>query len=367
MEALKECRVNDYEEMVLEQRPLVDVRAPAEFSAGSIPDAVNLPLMDDEERHQVGLCYRQQGREAALALGKRLVSGAVREQRIGAWLTVLTESPDLVLYCSRGGMRSEIVQRWLYERTGRMVPRVEGGYKGFRNVLLTRLEPLSLAAAPVVLGGRTGSGKTILLNRLENSIDLEAIANHRGSSFGRFITGQPCQADFENALAAALIRHSRSGFNHLIVEDEGRHVGRCYLPLGLSDFFKTGTLVILETPLEERVQITFDEYVVASQKAYCKAFGESGTDLWQRMIGESGDRIARRLGGERLKKMKALLAEAMGEQQETGSLERHKEWVRLLIADYYDPMYDYQLGKDSRNVIFRGDFDSVWAFLESCD
>ena len=126
---------------------------------------------------------------------------------------------------------------------------------------MEHLESDWLKSTPLVLGGRTGSGKTLLLHQLENIVDLEAIANHRGSSFGRFINPQPTQIDFENRLAWALIQHEHIGHTWMVVEDEGRHVGCRYLPLPLVEHFAEADVVLLETPLAERTQITFDEYV----------------------------------------------------------------------------------------------------------
>ena len=357
---------SDFEQIIIDRKSLVDVRAPIEFSNGSIVGAINLPLMNDEERHRVGTCYRVEGGEAALALGNDLVSGKIREERIAGWLGAITQHPDLILYCSRGGLRSEIVQKWIKDQAGILVPRISGGYKRFRNFLLSRLDPAAVHGKPVVLGGRTGSGKTILLNQLENGVDLEAIAHHRGSSFGHFITAQPTQADFENRLAAALINHGHKQYPHIIVEDEGRHVGRCYMPRGLSDFFSAGELVVLETPISERIQITYDEYVIGGQQAYCDCFGsESGLQKWQTAMEENSQRIVKRLGSERFRQLQNMLADAQQEQYATGDPCLHKRWVEMLILDYYDPMYDYQLAKDNRTVVFRGDSASVFAYLQS--
>ena len=359
--------VNDFQQIIIQKSPLIDVRAPVEFQAGSLPGALNLPLMNDEERHLVGICHKQKGGDAALELGKELVAGDIREKREQSWLTKIKENPESVLYCFRGGRRSEIVQQWIEERSGIDIPRVKGGYKSFRNYLLARLDPAAVSSLSIVLGGRTGSGKTILLNQLQNSVDLEALANHRGSSFGRFITSQPTQADFENRLAAALIRHEERNYSHIIVEDEGRHVGRCYLPRGLSDFFSDGKLVVLDTQLAERVQITYDEYVIGGQHSFCEKFGvESGLAGWYEAMEENGNRIVKRLGEERLARLKEMLGAAQQEQRASGAPFMHKCWVEMLITEYYDPMYDYQLKKDNRDVIFRGDSESVLEYLKAC-
>ncbi|MEN8255915.1 MAG: tRNA 2-selenouridine(34) synthase MnmH, partial [Verrucomicrobiota bacterium] len=193
----------DFKRIVLDDIPLIDVRAPIEFESGAFPTAVNLPLMNNEERHLVGIRYKEKGNAAAVKLGHELVGGEVKQERIAAWAEQIKHRPDTMLYCFRGGQRSKISQQWIAEETGTVIPRLEGGYKAFRNYLLEQLDPANQNPVPVILGGRTGTGKTILLQQLENAVDLEAIANHRGSSFGRFTTPQPCPIDFENSLAWA--------------------------------------------------------------------------------------------------------------------------------------------------------------------
>ena len=111
--------------------PLIDVRAPIEFTQGAMPAGINLPLMNDEERAAVGTCYKRQGPEAALALGHKLVSGERRQQRLDAWRAACIAHPQGYICCARGGQRSHIVQAWLRE-SGVDYPLVVGGYKALR-------------------------------------------------------------------------------------------------------------------------------------------------------------------------------------------------------------------------------------------
>lgn len=358
--------VDDFQTIIIKALPLIDVRAPVEFVKGAVPGAVNLPILDDEERRLVGICHKQKGGAEAIALGKSLVAGRKKQQRVDSWIEYAASRSEVIMYCARGGRRSEFAREWFIESSGREISRLQGGYKAFRNFLITRLDPSTIPARPIILGGRTGSGKTILLNKLEHSIDLEAIANHRGSSFGRFLTGQPTQADFENRLAAELVRHGHRNHKHLIVEDEGRHIGKRFLPKPLGDFFAEGQLVVLETPLNERARITCDEYVIGGQQLYMDRYGEdAGLLEWYAAMEESGDRIARRLGGKNLRRMKEMLAAGHREQLATGDPSLHIEWVQMLISEYYDPMYDYQLEKDTRKVVFRGEEAAVREFLQA--
>jgi tRNA 2-selenouridine synthase len=267
-----------------------------------------------------------------------------------------------MLYCFRGGLRSQISQQWIAEETGTVVPRLEGGYKAFRNYLLGQLDPAKLNPVPVILGGRTGTGKTILLRQLGNAVDLEALANHRGSSFGRFTTPQPCPVDFENSLAWALVQHAAAGHRHMVLEDEGRNIGDRYLPPPLAEHFRKADLVVLERSLEERIQITFDEYITAAQAEYRETYGEEhGIGEWLAYMDNCIDRIRKRLGGQRHQEIKRLLHAA----QESGDPQRHKEWIEPLLHDYYDPMYDYQIQNKSSAIVFKGNAAEVLDYLRT--
>lgn len=348
---------SDFRQIVLDDIPLIDVRAPVEFENGAFPTAVNLPLMNNEERHLVGIRYKEQGNAEAVKLGHELVGGEVKQERIDAWAEQLKHRPDTMLYCFRGGLRSKISQQWIAEKTGTVIQRLEGGYKAFRNYLLDQLDPANQTSTPVILGGRTGTGKTILLQQLENAVDLEAIANHRGSSFGRFTTPQPSQIDFENNLAWALIKHAAKGHRHIILEDEGCNVGDRQIPKPLVEHYRNGRLVILERTLEERVQITFDEYVVKAQSAYNDLYGiETGKQRWMQHMDGCFDRIRKRLGGLRHQNAKKLLHAG-----------QHREWIEQLLRDYYDPMYDYQISNKSEAIAFKGNAAEVLDYLRALD
>lgn len=359
----------DFYRIIAGELPLIDVRAPAEFKVGSVPGAENIGLLDDEERHRVGLTYREEGKDEAFRLADRLLEGAGREHRIQAWCSYLESYPDSLVYCARGGMRSKTAARWIYEKCGRDVPRLEGGYKAMRNYLLGRLDPAEVKSRPVLLGGRTGSGKTRLLRTLAHSIDLEALANHRGSTFGRFTTPQPGQADFENRLAAALVRHDWQNHSHLILEDEGRHVGKRFLPKDLSHFFNSGDLAVLSVDFEERVENIYQEYVLESQQLHLDQIG-NGDSVAQRWLWQWFEemrnnlrRIAKRLGPENFAEVASLLESGCLHQERSGDPQAHKRWIHLLLRHYYDPMYDYQLKKRGKTPLLVGDLKSVSSYL----
>jgi len=353
---------NDFKSIVLNRTPLIDVRAPVEFAKGAFPNTVNLPLMSDEERHLVGIRYKKQGSNEATKLGHELVSGRAKEARVDAWCNFIDHHPDAMLYCFRGGQRSQISQQWL-AAVGREIVRLEGGYKAFRHYLIEETERSCERFKPLILGGRTGSGKTILLQELDNAIDLEGLANHRGSSFGRHITPQPSQIDFENALAYALIQKLEEGHRQLVFEDEGRNIGKDYLPDHFAECLSSAPLVILETTMGERVEITYEEYISQAQDRYRDAGYSDPISEWKRDIETAIQRIKKRLGGLRYQKLIGIFEDAVKLQMKSGSPDTHRTWVEYLLREYYDPMYDYQIQKRSDQIIFRGNYAEVLDYL----
>ena len=217
----------------------------------------------------------------------------------------------------------------------------------------------------LILGGRTGSGKTIVLKELANAIDLEGLAHHRGSSFGHFVDSQPTQINFEDTLGYALIQHEHAGHTQIIVEDESQNIGCIHIPKPLFDAFRQGKLILLETPMSERVEITFHEYVTLALEQYGKQYGSTGIQQWFDDANAGLDRIQRRLGGERHSEIKALFSDAFTLQTQTGDTHAHKAWIEILLREYYDPMYDYQIAKKEDSVVFRGNRAEVLAYIAS--
>ncbi|MBC7370956.1 MAG: tRNA 2-selenouridine(34) synthase MnmH, partial [Bdellovibrionaceae bacterium] len=175
-----------FENLFLTGTPLIDVRAEVEFTQGSLPNSVNFPIMNNEERAKVGTAYKVSGRETAMALGHQLVSGAVKTARIEAWLQQIRLHPNAILYCFRGGLRSQITQQWLKE-AGVDRPLIVGGYKKARQFLRDSIDQASAERELLILSGPTGSAKTRIIDSARKfypAVDLEAIARHRGSAFG---------------------------------------------------------------------------------------------------------------------------------------------------------------------------------------
>lgn len=355
----------DYLALFLNDTPLIDTRAPVEFARGAFPAAVNLPLMTDDERSAVGTCYKEQGQQAAMALGHQLVNGEVRAQRVNAWLAQARQHPNGYLYCFRGGLRSQICQQWLHE-AGLEYPRVVGGYKAMRQFLLSSLEQICRDQKIVVLAGHTGSAKTDLLLEIPDAVDLEGIANHRGSAFGKRADGQPSQIDFENRLIIAMLKHQhRYPDRPIVLEDESRLIGRCALPHGLREVMAKAPLIQLQSDLDARTEHSYLNYILRKSAEWQQHAGdEQGFELFIEDLRESLFRVRKRLGGERYAEVSAQLEHAIQTHRD-GNATEHRVWIRSLLRDYYDPMYDYQGQKHPERVVFRGKADAVREFLTS--
>ncbi len=354
---------NDYRSLFLSDVPLMDVRAPVEFSKGAFPTAINLPLMNDDERQAIGTTYTQQGQDAAIALGHKLVSGNLRDARIAAWSDFTRAHPDGYLYCFRGGLRSQIAQQWLAE-AGIRYPRVLGGYKSLRNYLLQEIDDALAHSEFVLVGGLTGSGKTALLAELDHSIDLEGLAHHRGSSFGKHATPQPAQIDFENALAIDLLKKRARGLRQFALEEESRTIGKCFLPPALQQSMQRYPLVWLEDSFENRVQRILQDYVIDLSAEFISLHGQQdGMAAFADQLRASLMNIIKRLGHQRHAQLAALMDEALSAQMRDGRVELHCAWITGLLRDYYDPMYDYQRQGRTDRIEFSGDRSAVADYL----
>jgi tRNA 2-selenouridine synthase len=327
---------------------LLDVRAPAEFAKGHAPESRNLPILNDDERHQVGIAYKHNGNERATELGHELVAGATKAERIAGWVDFVRNHPEALITCWRGGQRSEIAQRWLAD-TGTDVPRVPGGFKALRALTLDLLDMAeSDPRTWWIVGGRTGTAKTVTINELPNGIDLEGLARHRGSAFGAYQAPQPTPVTFEIELAYAYAREAAS---QLVLEDESRTIGRLALPDLWHKRMQRSPLVVTLATLEERVTHIEAEYVTEPLARGVEA------DALLEQYTEALAKISRRLGGARHTALHEAIRDAFAGR---GS---HAAWIGTLLEEYYDPMYDHQLAKKEERVEFRGSREEVKAFL----
>ena len=359
--------IDDLRGLLATDTPLIDTRAPIEFARGSLPTAVNLPLMSDAEREQVGTCYKLHGQNAAIELGHQLVRGPIKAERIDAWTRFAKAHPTGALYCFRGGLRSAITQQWLQEG-GVEYPRVKGGYKALRRWLIDHSDSTFRTASLLLVGGRTGAAKTRVLNEgndgcaIDGSIDLEGLAHHRGSAFGKRITEQPSQISFEMALGVALLKHNQRAFRSLILEDEGRLIGRCALPPSLQNAKKDADWVHLEASLADRVQHSYENYILSNLEELLREGRDNAFEQFSTNLRDALARISKRLGGTRYADLRNKMTLAINEHRK-GEPEQHKKWITTLLSEYYDPMYDYQLAQREQHPIFQGDEREVSEYL----
>lgn len=288
--------------------PVVDVRAPAEFAHGHIPGAANIALFSDEERARVGTTYKQQGREAAILLGFDL-TGAKWSAYIRQALDIAPQK-KLILHCWRGGMRSSAMA-WALDLYGFEVYLLQGGYKNYRRWVARHWErPYTFN----VIGGNTGSGKTKILQHLkelgEQTVDLEDLAQHQGSTYGslnRLI--QPGQEQFENNLAATLAKLDST--KPIWIEDESLNIGKNSIPKPFWTQLRNAFHVDLQVPIHQRVENLLAEY--------------GGLD--KDFLIACTERIKKRLGPEQTKNAITAISE-----------NRMADFIRHVLV-YYDKTY----------------------------
>lgn len=266
--------------------PVLDVRSPGEYQHAHIPGAYNLPLFSDEERKVVGTDYKKQSKQIAIKTGLRFF-GVKMVRIIEEAETIIrnhsseaSKNKSVIVHCWRGGMRSAGIA-WLLDLYGFKVYVLAGGYKSFRRWCNAAFEK---DYSFRVIGGYTGSGKTQILKELafngSRAIDLEALAQHKGSVFGHLgEQTQPTQEMFENKLA--MILATMENGNPIWIEDESQRIGTVSIPNVLYAHLQTMPVYFLEIPFEERLKYIVDSYGIFQKEN----------------LAESIRRITKRLGG----------------------------------------------------------------------
>lgn len=294
----------------MDNKTLIDVRSPKEFLKGHIPGALNLPLFSDAERHEVGIVYKQEGEQEAISLGLTFVG-----PKTARWIDEARAlSGPLLLYCFRGGMRSRSMAK-LFQTANIPCTYLEGGYKGWRQKIGRLFEhPWDLT----ILGGLTGSGKTERLLKLKNDgaqvINLEELANHKGSAFGAR-GEQPSSEHFQNLLGEVLLKVDPS--LPLFVEDESQAIGACQIPAPFFCRMKGANFEWIEEPLEARICRLLKDYEGMPKEELLRGV----------------EKIRKGLGGAKATAAK----EAILEGDIAGAI--------ALVLDYYDKRYLYNLNK----------------------
>lgn len=297
--------------------PTIDVRSPAEYEKGHVFGAVSMPLFSNEERHEVGLMYKTKGQQEAIKVGLDLV-GPKMSSFIDQAKEIAPQG-ELNIYCWRGGLRSGSLA-WLLKTAGFQVNTIAGGYKAWRKEVM---ELLTAEYRLLTLGGFTGVGKTELLTALkkkgEQTIDLEALANHRGSAFSPSSNKQPSSEEFENQLAHQLLQMDRT--KSIWIEDESKLIGHVYVNMNFHKSIKQAPLILIIRPAEERIA------------SLCALYGES--DMGD--LKHAFKKIERRIGGQYLIAAYNYIDE--------GNLEA----AAKIAVHYYDKSYLNSMGKVKRD------------------
>lgn len=303
---------------MLESHPILDVRSPGEFNHAHIPGAHSLPLFTDEERRIVGTAYKQKSRQVAIKYGLDFFGVKMREMVEEAEAltksNLTQEKSSVIVHCWRGGMRSAAVA-WLLDLYGFKVYVLTGGYKSYRQWVNEQFEKKYFFQ---ILGGYTGSGKTLVLQELKKRgqevIDLEALANHKGSAFGALGEHpQPTQEMFENLLAGELYAISAiaSPDTRIYLEDESQRIGVINLPTAFWNQMRSSPIHFFDIPFEERL-----DYLTLAYGKFDKEKLVNGVM-----------RIQKRLGGLETKNAISFLIE-----------NDCRECFRILLK-YYDKWY----------------------------
>ncbi len=303
------------------ERAVFDVRSPGEYSRAYIPGALNLPLFEDNERALVGTTYTKRGKQEAVELGLKFVGPKLA--RFVRLVRRDSKGADIVVHCWRGGMRSSSVA-WLLSTAGFNVATLQGGYKSYRQLCQNYF---SKKWNIVILSGPTGSGKTEVLQHLrdlgEQVIDLEGIANHKGSAFGALGQAlQPSTEMFENLLFEQLYTCDPS--RPIWLEDESMSIGTVFIPNSLFQQMAMAPSVVLNVPVDVRTERLVKDYGSFSAEELTSCIGK----------------LSKRLGGDSAQEAIAAV--------DNGDLER----AVSITLKYYDKAYSYGLGKRNPSTVF---------------
>ncbi len=310
----------------------IDVRAPIEFAQDHIPGAINIPLFDDMEREEIGKLYTLVGQGDAIIRGGEIVGRKL--SGILERITGLAETGTPVIYCFRGGMRSDSLSS-LLTSLGFKVFRLKGGYKGYRRSVVSRLESFQMIKPLFVLHGLTGTGKTEILRHCANSIDLEEMAGHRSSVFGGIGLEPKTQKHFESAFLKRI--DVLKGSPYLLCEGESKKIGDLHIPEKFFSEMMRSPGILVTAPMERRVDILLADYTRVLDTRELESIVVS---------------LESRLG----KKNTSLLLEYLGK----GEL---RLFTQLLLEKYYDPLYIHSL-KKMRFLAEVENMDSVRAAAE---
>lgn len=308
-----------FEEFLNEKNAvLIDVRTPKEFTIDNIPNAVNIPVLLDEERVEVGTTYVQISKEKAKELGVQFISKRLPE--IFKQVQELSQKySKLVFMCARGGMRSSSIAS-LFGSLGYKVAKLQGGYKSYREYVHKTIPELNKNFKYIVVHGKTGVGKTKVLNRMSDLgisvMDLEKMAAHKGSFFGNLGEVLPQSQKRMDGEVFEFLRTCPT--KYIVVESESKRIGNVYVPDSVYQSMTEGTHIFIDTTLENRVEILMEDYSQVPKEEIKKCI----------------IRLTRYISKEKLNRYLGLL--------ENDNL---IELCHVLIKEYYDPLYKVSISK----------------------
>ena len=339
--------------LIKQDTPLIDLRAPIEFDKGAFPSSVNIPILNDVQRASVGITYKKEGSQSAEELGFDLVKNQ-KDDIICSWKKFIEQNPNTHIYCMRGGKRSQIAKSWL-SHEGIIVPSIKGGYKALRQSSIGILNSVESDEKDwIILAGCTGTGKTAILKNLKSAIDLEGHAMHRGSAFGGLAEQQPTTINFENNLASEYIKHNNQ---ILFLEDESRMIGKLSLPNAWYKKMKEAKIVIIELDIDERISNIAKEYV------YKPLENKISKKNLNKLLQSSLLKISKRLGLKLYNEISIKIHSILIDLKKIP----HEEWIKDLLVNYYDPMYDYQLESKKNRCILKADKSRVISYLNQIE
>lgn len=358
---MSDVLTSEYYNIIKNNISILDVRSQAEFLKSHMPNSQNIPILNDEHRAIVGTTYKKLGQSEAIKLGHTLVSGDYKQGLIQSWVNVCKKSETKVM-CWRGGLRSKLAEEWL-GLAGVKTTRISGGYKQFRRFLIEEAQKKIINNNALIVTGLTGVGKTSLISELEGffiSIDLERLASHKGSAFGGIFKEQPTQAQFENDLNWQLVKNIQDN-KRILFEDESRMIGSIVLPEFIFEKIRNAPVIVLEENMETRIKNIYNEYILES------GLVSDNVDLRVATINKFRKaffKISKKLGGERYQKCIDLFQMGLLDlDSKSVYSSHHREWIKILLLEYYDKQYLKSFEKRNPKVLLRGNKSEILAGL----
>lgn len=293
----------------------IDTRSPGEFETDHIPDALNVSILDNDERALVGTMYKQVSQELAIEKGLDIYEKKINDIKKSLSDATNNKEKVLVIYCWRGGMRSKTITE-LAKKEGIKCYQLSGGYKKYREFIRTNLYDFKLKSKLVVLHGLTGSGKTDLLINFKDMIDLEGMAQHRSSLFGSIGLKPNSQKKFETLLFQKL--KSLNDKKFILIEGESRKIGNIIMPEFLYKAMKKGINVKVDCKFESRVNRLVEIYT------------SNNTDI--NKTKEITKTLTKKLGKKIVSKMIEFLEN-----------DKLHQFMQVILEKYYDPLYKYSI------------------------